>query len=292
MTAADDRRADPAVHDGTPLAIICGGGSLPFAVADAALRNGRKVVLLALRKSAHENSVANYRHHWIRPGQIGRCSRLIRAEGCRDIVMIGNVVRPTLAQLWPDLGTIPHLPRLLGSFRGGDGHLLSGVVRIFEDQGFRLLGAHEIAPEILLPPGPIGVRQPSERDMSDVMRGLALLHATGPFDVGQATVVADNRVLAIEAAEGTDQMLAKLAEMRDSGKIRSPSGRGVLVKAPKPGQDRRVDLPSIGPRTVEGARAAGLIGIAAIAGGTVVAEPAELAAAADRAKLFVVGIVP
>jgi DUF1009 family protein len=156
----------------------------------------------------------------------------------------------------------------------------------------KIVGAHEIAPEIALPPGTLGRYRPNERDRTDIARGLALLQSIGPFDVGQAVVVAANRVLAVEAAEGTDQMLARLAELRRAGRIRSPDGVGVLVKAPTPGQDLRIDLPSLGPRTVEGAAAAGLAGIAAVCGNTVVAEPAIMAAAADRARIFVAGVSP
>jgi DUF1009 family protein len=290
MTMADDRRRHAAASDETPLGIICGGGSLPYAVADAARRYGRRVVLLGLRNAADHPSIANYPHHWIRLGQFGRCIRLLRAEGCRDVVLIGSVLRPTLTQLWPDLGAISNFPLIVRSFRGGDGHLLAGVAQIFEQHGFRLLGAHEVAPDILMPMGLIAQRQPSERDWADIARGLAFLQAVGPFDVGQGVVVADNRILAVEASEGTDEMLSKLAEWRRAGKIRSAAGTGVLIKAPKPDQDYRIDLPSIGPKTVERSAAAGLAGIAAVAGGAIVAEAERIAAAADRARLFVVGV--
>jgi hypothetical protein len=141
-----------------------------------------------------------------------------------------------------------------------------------------------------MPRGNIGSRLPAERDRTDIARGLALLNATSPFDVGQAVIVADNHVLAVEGPEGTDQTLARVAELRRSGRIPTPRGVGVLVKAAKTGQDHRIDLPSIGPDTVERAAAAGLAGIAVVAGSTVVAEPERLAAAADRAKIFVVGV--
>jgi UDP-2,3-diacylglucosamine hydrolase len=117
-----------------------------------------------------------------------------------------------------------------------------------------------------------------------------VLEATGPFDMGQAAIVADNHVLAVEAIEGTDAMLRRIAELRAQGRIAAPAGAGVLVKAPKPQQDRRFDLPAIGPRTVEEVARAGLAGIAVVAGGAVVAEPAAVATAADKAKVFVVGI--
>ena len=290
MVAAYDRRADPANGDNAPIAIVCGGGSLPFAVADAAIRSGRRVVLFPLRGFANPQAVAPHPHHWVRIGQAGRFLRLAHAAGCRDVVLIGSVVRPTLVQLWPDYGALPLMPRVIGLFRGGDDRLLTGVADLLTEQGLRLVGAHEIAPEIAMPSGAIGRGVPNDRDRGDIVRGLALLQATGPFDIGQAAVVADGRVLAIEAAGGTDQMLAHLTDLRDSGRIRSPAGTGVLVKAPKPGQDHRIDLPTIGPQTIEGAARAGLAGIAVVAGSAIVAEPERIAAAADRAKLFVVGV--
>ena len=274
----------------SPLAVICGGGSLPFAVADAVVRRGRRVMLFAIRGWADPQRVAAYPHHWAALGQFGRFCRVARREGCRDVVFIGSLVRPAIWQIRPDFKTLLLLPRIVGSFRGGDDHLLSGVARLFEEHGFRLLGAHEIAPDILMPEGLLGRQRPSDRDHADIAKGLALLNATSPFDVGQAAVVADQRVLAIEGAEGTDHMLARIAELRQSGRIAAASGRGVLVKAAKRGQDRRIDLPSIGPRTVEGAARAGLAGIAVVAGGTIVAEPERIGSAADRERLFVLGV--
>ena len=136
----------------------------------------------------------------------------------------------------------------------------------------------------------IGGRKPSERDCADIDLGLDYLRATGSFDVGQAVVVASKHVLAVEAAEGTDQMLARIVEMRANGRVRAATGSGVLVKAPKHGQDRRLDLPSIGPQTVDGVARAGLAGIAVVAGASVVAEPQKLIQAADAAKLFIIGV--
>src|SRR5215470_10415078 len=272
--------------DGTagqgPLAVICGSGGLPFAVADAVAGRGRRVVLFAIRGWADPQRVASYPHHWAALGQFGWFCRMARREGCRDVVFIGSLVRPAIWRIRPDFKTLLLLPRIVGLFRGGDNHLLSGVAKIFEEHGFRLLGAHTVAPEILMPEGALGRERPSERDHSDIAKGLALLNASSPFDVGQAVVVADARVLAIEAAEGTDRMLARIAELRQSGRIGGASGRGVLVKAAKRGQDRRLDLPSIGPQTIEGAARAGLAGIAVVAGSTIVAEPERISAAADR----------
>ena len=273
-----------------PLALICGGGSLPLTVADAAVAQGRKVVLFLLRGVADPALTERYPHHWIYVGQGGKLRALLRTEGCREVVFIGALVRPALRQMRFDLWLLLKVPTLVAAFRGGDDHLLSGVARMFEREGFHLVGAHEVAPDILMPDGALGAKQPSDRDREDIALGLDYLAATGRFDIGQAVVVAGRRVLAVEAAEGTDQMLQRVAEMRKNGRLRTPPGIGVLVKAPKPGQDRRFDLPAIGPRTVEGVTLAGLAGLAVAAGSSIVAEPEKLVVTADRAKVFVVGV--
>ena len=275
--------------DDGPLAVICGGGALPFAVADAVGKRGRRVVLFAIRGWADPQRVAAYPHHWASFGQFGWFCRVAQREGCRDVVLIGSVVRPAIWKIRPDFKTLRLLPRIVGLLRGGDNRLLKGVAAIFEEHGFRLVGAHEIAPDILMPEGLLGRERPTAGDQADIATALALLEATSPFDVGQAVVVADTRVLAIEAAEGTDRMLARIAELRQGGRI-ADARRGVLVKAAKRGQDRRVDLPSIGPRTVEGAARAGLAGIAVVSGSTIIAEAGLTGAAADRERLFVIGV--
>jgi len=279
----------PAVAS-SPVGIICGGGRLPFAVADAINERGRSAVLFAIQGHADPVAVARYRHHWVALGQFGRLCRLARKEECREVVFIGTVVRPAIKSVRLDWATIRLLPRIYALYRGGDDHLLSGIGRIFEEHGFKLRGAHELAPEILMPEGLLGTVSPSEQDHADIARGLAALEAIGPFDVGQAAIVARNHVIALEAAEGTDQMLERVAEMRRKGRLGSLPGVGVLVKAPKPGQDRRFDLPSIGPKTIEGIARAGLAGVAVIAGATVVADPDVIAKVADREKLFVLGL--
>jgi UDP-2,3-diacylglucosamine hydrolase len=272
-----------------PIAIICGGGSFPGAVAEAAIRRGRQPVMFGLKGWADPNIVERYTHHWIFIGQIGRFVRLAQSERCRDVLFIGTLVRPPIRDLRLDWQTIRMMPRLVAAFRGGDDRLLSGIANIAETVGLRVIGLADVAPEIFMPRGPLGRHVPSERDHADIARGLKLIAALGPFDVGQAAVVANNHVLAVEAAEGTDNMLARIVELRRQGRVTAAPGTGVLVKAPKPGQDRRFDLPSIGPRTVERAASAGLAGIAVAAGSTIIAEAAAVIAAADRAKIFVVG---
>jgi hypothetical protein len=291
MSAPPPARDVPVLAGDAPLGIVAGGGSLPLAVADAVSRRGRPVVMFAMRGWA-DPAVERHPHHWIVVGQFGRLFRLAHAAGCRDLVFIGTLARPSIAQIRLDWTTLRLLPRLVRAFRGGDDRLMSGVGGIFEDHGFRMVGAHEVAPEILAPAGALGRHRPPERELADIDRALALIAAIGPYDVGQAVAIADGHVLAIEAAEGTDRMLERVATLRRDGRVHSPAGVGVLVKGPKPAQDRRFDLPSIGPPTVEGVVRAGLAGLAVVAGAAIVAEPDRLVRLADERGVFVVGLPP
>lgn len=273
-----------------PIAVICGGGSFPGAVAEMIARRGRRPVMFGLRGWADPGVVERYAHHWVALGQFGRFLRLAEAEGCREALLIGTLLRPPLTQIRLDWRTIRLMPRIARLFRGGDDRLLSSVADIMEESGVRVIGLEEVAPEIIVPEGVLARRQPSARERADIAIALKLIAALGPFDVGQAAVVADNHVLAVEAAEGTDNLLARIADLRHMRRVATPPGVGVLVKAPKPGQDRRFDLPSIGPRTIENVARAGLAGVAVAAGSAIIVEAAAAIAAADRADIFLAGV--
>lgn len=275
---------------GDPIAIICGGGSFPGAVADALVRRGRRPVMFAIRGWANSKLVEQHRHHWVALGQLGRFLRLAEADHCRDVLFIGTLLRPPLTQIRLDWRTIKLVPRIARCFRGGDDRLLSGIAQLLENEGLRIVGLKDVAPDIIVPQGVLGRYRPSPRDQSDIARALDLIATLGPFDVGQAAIVANNHVLAVEAAEGTDNLLARVAELRGQGRVTTPYGVGVLVKAPKPAQDRRFDLPAIGPQTIANAARAGLAGVAVAAGDTIIADAAEAVAAADRAKIFLFGV--
>jgi len=282
----------PAAEPGSePLAIICGGGSFPEAVARQVRLSGREVVLFLLRGFA-DPALEAWPHVWVGIGRFGQLQAELRRRHCRDVVIIGTVLRPRVRDIRFDWGAIRLLPRVLRLFRGGDDHLLSGLGRLFEEHGFRLLGAHEVAPDILAPRGVLGGVAPTGDEQADIAVGVRALTALGPLDIGQGVVVMNGHVVAVEAAEGTDLMLARCAELRRLGRIKTPARCGVLVKLPKIGQDRRLDLPSLGPRTVEGAHAAGLAGIAVEAGGVIVSDLSALVAAADAAGIFIVGVEP
>jgi len=182
------------------------------------------------------------------------------------------------------------MPRIAAAFRGGDDRLLSSIAALFAEEGMRIIGVADVAPEIIVPVGTLGRHAPSERDRADISYGFELIAALGSFDIGQAVVVADRHVVAVEASEGTDNMLMRVAQLRSDGRLTKPRGVGVLVKAPKPGQDRRFDLPAIGPRTIENVARAGLGGLAVAAGSAIVAEPDKTSAAADHAGIFFIGV--
>jgi DUF1009 family protein len=272
--------------DKSPVAIICGGGAFPAAVADAVQKHGRSVHLFLLEGFA-DPALARYPHEWVKLGSLAKYAAARKRHDLRDIVFIGSVVRPRIRHLGLDWRALMLLPRIARMYLGGDNSLLSGVSKIFEENGFRLRGAHEVAPEILMPEGLATNLKPAARDSEDIAVGLELLRTIGRFDVGQAAVIAGRRVVAIEGAEGTEGLLARTAEMRRNGRLKLGERDGVLVKIPKPSQDRRFDLPAIGIDTVAQARAAGLSGIAVEAGGALVLDAQKFIEAAEAAGLFV-----
>ena len=228
--------------------------------------------------------IGGFPHVFVRLGAAGQMLQLLRAHGCRDLVLVGPVRRPSLLTLRPDAEGLRIVARIGRAAFAGDDGLLAAVVQVLAEEGFHVVGAHEVLAEALAPAGLLGGGQPDAQAAGDIARGVAVVRALGGADVGQACVVQLGCVLAVEAIEGTDQMLARAAGLA------RPGPGGVLVKLVKPGQDRRADLPTIGPRTIEGAHAAGLRGVAFEAGGTLVTDLAACVAAADRLGVFLLGL--
>jgi DUF1009 family protein len=224
-------------------------------------------------------------HAWIRLGAAGAAIDRLRRAKVEELVMVGPIKRPSLAELRPDLRTAHLLAKIGGRALGDDG-LLRAIVGVLEAERFRVLGVDEILQDLLATTGVYGALAPDDQARSDIERGVAVVRALGRQDVGQAAVVQQGIVLGVEAAEGTDALLDRCAALRRAG----PGG--VLIKIKKPGQEQRVDLPTIGPGTVAGAAAAGLRGIAVEAGGALVVDRPGVVEAADAAGVFVVGIAP
>jgi DUF1009 family protein len=268
--------------DMTCLGVVAGGGRLPLLIAETAGNQGRGVHIVAIRGEA-DTAIERFPHSWVRWGEIGRMLACLRRAGCGELVIAGGVRRPDLFALRPDGGLVRHLPHIVRLLAGGDDSVLQRVVRFFEAAGFAVRGAHEVVPGLLAEEGQIGGVALGEAQLADARLGFAVRRALQGVDAGQAVVVGGGRVLAIEGAEGTDGMLQRLA--------RSGARPGVLAKGPKPGQELRIDMPAIGPRTIRNAAAASLAAVVVEASGVLLLDRAELLAAAAAAGCAVYGLV-
>lgn len=264
------------------LGIIAGGGAFPGLAIAACRSQGRPFHVLALTGHADPAVIGDAPADWIRLGEAGSGFKMLRAAGVGDLVMIGPVRRPTLKELAPDWRTTKFFAKVGLKALGDDG-LLRAVAREIEEEGFRVVGIDDVLADCLAPEGLFGRHHPDEQAMADMARGWEVAKGLGALDVGQAVIVQQGIVLGVEAVEGTDRLIRRCAELRRDG----PGG--VLVKVRKPGQDRRLDLPTIGLTTLREAVAAGLRGIVVEAGGALVLDRQELAAAADAAGLFILG---
>jgi DUF1009 family protein len=265
------------------LGILAGAGALPFKLVEVCRSQGRDVFVLAFEGQTDPRTMEGVEHAWIRLGAAASGMKLLTDAGVGEVVMAGAVERPSLTELRPDLSTTRWLARMGAAALGDDG-LLSGIIRTLEAEGFTVLGVDELLKDLVAKAGTYGKVNPDEQSRRDIERGVAVARRLGEQDVGQAVVVQQGLVLAVEAIEGTDALLARAGELRREG----PGG--VLVKVKKPQQEERADLPSIGPRTVAGAQAAGLSGIAIEAGGGLVIDRARVVEAADAAGLFLIGL--
>lgn len=266
------------------LAVLAGKGALPGTVIDAARADGRDVFVLGIEGETDPKLMASCEHAWIRLGGVGQTIKLLHQAAVQDIVMIGAIDRPALGDLKPDLRGMQLLAKLGLEAAKGDDRLLSVIVRELEDEGFRVLGADEIIEPMLAPDGVMTKASPDSAALGDIDVGFKAAMRIGELDIGQAVVVQQGRVLGVEAVEGTDALLARVATLKAEG----PGG--VLVKVKKPGQDRRADLPTLGDLTVRGAIEAGLAGIAVHAGHCLLVNRPLMVNIADKAGLFITGI--
>jgi UDP-2,3-diacylglucosamine hydrolase len=270
------------------LGIIAGGGDLPLAIADCAVEAGRGVFIAALQGMADEG-VAKFAHDWASIGEAGKILKLLRQNGCDDVLLAGKVSRPKWADVKFDAKGLMVLPKVVAAGLKGDDSILRLLVANMEAEGFHVVGAVEAAPALLAPAGAMGRVIPSQQDHADIALAAKVVRRLGALDIGQAAAVCEGLVLAVEAAEGTDAMIARIATLADNlrGSLGKP--KGVLVKAPKPTQDRKTDMPVIGVETVRKAAAVGLGGIAVEAGGALIVNRRGVIEAADAAGMFVFG---
>ncbi len=281
----------PARSDASPrkVGLIAGGGALPLQLAETCAAEGAPFFVVALEGQASE-ALDAYPSIRLPIGRAGGIEKALRDAGCEAVVMAGRVARPDFRQIRPDFRGAQMLPRVLQAARRGDGALLSLLVEELERAGFAVIGVEEVVRGLLARTEVYGAVRPSEQAMSDIAHAAAIVDALGAHDVGQAAVVCDGLALAVEAAEGTDAMLQRVADLPDALRGSTTARAGILFKGPKPGQELRVDLPTVGPETMRRADRAGLAGVAVAAGAALIIRREETVALADRAGMFVMGV--
>lgn len=266
------------------IGILAGGGVLPAKVAEAAEAKGYSVFIVAFQDFAESHVVQKWPHEFIRLAAAGQILSTLRKHQCQDIVLIGPVKRPSWRDLRPDAEGIRILGKLGKAIFAGDDGLLGALVSILQDEGFNVRGAHEfLYPEN---EGVLGTIYPDEQALKDIAQGIKVNQVLGQLDIGQACIVQNGLVIAVEAMEGTDVMLQRAKNCQQ------PGLGGVLIKQVKPNQERRADMPTIGPRTVYYAAQSGLRGIAFEAEGTLLVQKEEMVSFANQKELFLISYNP
>lgn len=274
-----------------PLGIIAGLGELPVALAVNATESGKGVYVLRIR-GFEEPALERFPGETVGIGEIGKVISKLKEAGCEDVVLAGIVRRPNFKDLKLDMRGAKLLPKVLSEARKGDDALLRVLVGEFERAGLNIIGSETAHAELLATNGLIAGPQPTDEALADVRRGAQVAAAMGELDIGQGCVVCDGLVLAVEAQEGTDAMLQRAANLPEAIRGTPDARRGVLVKRPKPVQERRVDLPSAGVSTVENVATAGLAGLSVEAGGALLLNKTGMIEAAERLGVFIYGFDP
>lgn len=271
-------------QNASPVGIIAGSGSLPEMLVRHCETQSRPCFIVGFEGETPEALMGSSPHLWGKLDKVGEILSTLKKHQIRDLVFVGRVARPS-GKMLPDLTTTRLMIQLMRSGRTGDDALLSGIVRFVETKGFTVRGVHEIMPEILAPFGTLGMVQPSQTNLNDLKLAAQIAKKVGDMDIGQAVVVQNGRVIGVEAAEGTDGLIARVGELQLKGQ---PGG--VLVKVRKPRQDTRIDLPAIGVTTIENIARAGLQGVGVEAGHTLVINREAVKARADELGVFVHGL--
>ncbi len=275
----------PEVPEGRT-AIVAGSGQLPVAVARA-LAERRANPLIIMVEGEADPELAAFDHVRSSLGGLGRQISVMRAAGIRNVVLAGGIgSRPSLRQIRFDRFMLKNLPRALAALGKGDDAVLRAMISIIEDNGMRVVGADTVVPSLVAARALRGRLRPAKGEARNIALAWRAAKALGALDIGQGTVSVGGRVVAVEGAEGTDAMLARVGELKASGRIPTAPG-GVLVKCAKPRQDLRADLPSIGPSTVGHAANAGLRGIVVEAGRALVMEHDRMLSLADASGIFI-----
>lgn len=271
-----------------PLGIIAGLGALPVQVAEAATARGQGVYVLRL-KGFEEPDLERFPGEVGGIAEIGKAFKAFRQAGCEQICFAGVVKRPDFKALKPDLKGMSLLPKAISAARKGDDALLTFMIKVFEDEGFEIVGANEAAGHLEAPEGVLAGPEPSDEQIQDLKKAAHVALEIGRLDIGQGAIVANGLVLCVEAQEGTDEMLKRCADLPLTIRGFETARLGALVKRPKPQQERRIDLPTIGKKTLDGAAAAGLAGIGYEAGGALIVDVETVKSHAEALGLFLYG---
>lgn len=270
------------------LGIVAGGSTIPKRLIEECLAQGREFFVLCIEGNADEayfKDRTDIPHKWIRIGQAGTGFKTLKDEKVQDVVMIGTIKRPTLSDLVPDLRTTMFFTKIAAKSLGDDG-ILRTLVKDIEDEGMLVKGIHEVMPEILAKEGVLTKTKPDKHALQDIKRGVEVCLELGRLDVGQAVIVQQGLILALEGIEGTDKLIERTKDYQRKGE------KPILVKLRKPNQDMRIDLPTIGPKTIERAIESGLRGIAIHAGNALMVDEKEAVELANKHNIFIVGINP
>lgn len=268
----------------TAVGILAGGGPLPGKVAEAVFAMGRPVFIIGFQDFAEPHIIEKWPHEYVRLAAAGRILSLLREHHCDDIVLIGPVKRPSWRDMRPDAEGAKILARIGKALFSGDDGLLASIVRVFGEEGFAVRGAHEFLDPVT--EGVLGKVQPDAQGLHDIYKGIEVNQVLGRLDIGQGCIVQNGLVIAVEAMEGTDFMLKRAKDCQQ------PGLGAILIKQVKPDQERRADMPTIGPRTVMGAYESGLRGIAFEAGGTLIVQQEEVIRLADEKGIFLLSYNP
>jgi DUF1009 family protein len=267
----------------TPLGIIAGATDLPRVIAESNRAAGRDVFIIALEDYCDEKTVDGFPREWVRIGAVGKAISTLRKHDVEEVVLAGKVSRPKLTQVRPDLKATKLLARLGSNLMRGDDELLRQIVTFLEEEGLRIVGIDQAAPELITPEGLIGNVMPDKRTQEDISFGARIARSVGALDIGQSVAVQHQQVLAVEAIEGTASMIAR------AGCLKVDKQGGVVVKVKKPHQEIRVDMPTMGVDTIDQIANAGLAGIAIEAGSSLMLNRREIIRRADEAGIFVLG---
>jgi len=269
--------------------IIAGNGRIPLELAEHLSARGDPPFIFIIDGEG-DSQLTRFDHCVINPAEVGKLVRTAKAEGVTHMTLVGGVRgRPAFTRFRPDSTTLRLVPRIIRALMAGDDHLLSEVVTMLEERGFMVVGVDAILTDMVADPVVMTRKHPDRAAHTAIDIGLRATQLLGQLDAGQAGIVIGKRVVALEGVEGTDAMLQRVADMKTQGRLAARRG-GVLVKTSKPGQELRVDMPTIGVHTVRNAANAQLAGIAVEAGKTLIVDRPAVIEAANAAGLFVVGV--